>query len=168
MTKATRVLSTPPTNTPIDKTRRRFLAVAAVASVASVGTLAVAAMPAAAPDSAACAADPAFALIAEKLAADAVHCEAIDAQDEAESGSGFGSDAAWEASERCCIACQAVNEADWRLAQCRPRCWPASPRCSGSPMKSRTAAWSGRTPTRSVARVGTPSCGRSWRPRSRH
>jgi hypothetical protein len=79
MTKATRVLSTPPTNTPIDKTRRRFLAVAAVASVASVGTLAVAAMPAAAPDSAACAADPAFALIAEKLAADAVHCEAIDA-----------------------------------------------------------------------------------------
>jgi hypothetical protein len=56
MTKATRVLSTPPTNTPIDTTRRQFIAVAAGASVASVGTLAVAAMPAAAPVSSACAA----------------------------------------------------------------------------------------------------------------
>jgi hypothetical protein len=43
MAKATRVLSTPPTNTPIDTTRRHFLSVAAVASVVSVGTLAVAA-----------------------------------------------------------------------------------------------------------------------------
>jgi hypothetical protein len=40
MAQADRVLSTPPTNTPIDTTRRRFLAVAAGASV---GTLAVAA-----------------------------------------------------------------------------------------------------------------------------
>jgi hypothetical protein len=40
---------------PVDQARRRFLAVAAGASVASVGTLAVAAMPVAAPASAACA-----------------------------------------------------------------------------------------------------------------
>jgi hypothetical protein len=39
MAKATRVHSTPPLNTPIDTTRRRFLAVAAGASVAVVGTL---------------------------------------------------------------------------------------------------------------------------------
>jgi hypothetical protein len=50
MTRADRVLSTPPTNTPIDTNRQRFLAVAAGASAASVGTLAVAAaMPAAGP-----------------------------------------------------------------------------------------------------------------------
>jgi hypothetical protein len=62
MTKADCVHSTPPTNTPIDTTRRRFLAVSAGASVASVGTLAVAAMPAAiltAPP----AADPIYAAI---------------------------------------------------------------------------------------------------------
>jgi hypothetical protein len=47
MTQADRVLSTPPTNTPIDTNRRRFLTVAAGASVAGVGSLAVAAaMPA--------------------------------------------------------------------------------------------------------------------------
>jgi hypothetical protein len=44
--------------------------------------IAAAALPIACP--AAPAADPAFALIGEKLAADAGHCEAIDAQDEAE------------------------------------------------------------------------------------
>jgi hypothetical protein len=49
MTQADRVYITPPTNTPIDTTRRRFLTVAAGASVASVGTLAVAAMPTALP-----------------------------------------------------------------------------------------------------------------------
>jgi hypothetical protein len=46
MTQATSVHSTPPTNTPIDTTRRRFLTVAAGASV---GALAVAATPATAP-----------------------------------------------------------------------------------------------------------------------
>lgn len=64
--------------------------------------------------------DPAFALIAEKLAADVAHGVAIDAQDEAESGPGIGSDAAWEASERCCAACDVVNKADWRLATTPP------------------------------------------------
>jgi hypothetical protein len=39
MTQADCVLSTPPTNTPIDTTRRRFFTVAAGASVATVGTL---------------------------------------------------------------------------------------------------------------------------------
>ena len=43
MTKADRVYSTPPTNTPIDTTRRRFLTVAAGSSIASVGSLAAAA-----------------------------------------------------------------------------------------------------------------------------
>jgi hypothetical protein len=61
MAKATSVHSTPPTNTPIDTNRRRFLTVAAGASVASVGTLAAAAMPTA--DTPACAVDPIHAAI---------------------------------------------------------------------------------------------------------
>ena len=40
--------------------------------------------------------------------------------DEAESGSGFGFDAAWEASARCSDACDVVNKADWRLATTPP------------------------------------------------
>jgi len=44
MTRADRVLSTPPTNTPIDTTRRRFLTVAAGASFVGAGSLAAAAM----------------------------------------------------------------------------------------------------------------------------
>jgi hypothetical protein len=57
---------------PVDPTRRRFLAVAAGASVASVGTLAIAAaMPAAAPYSAACTVDPIFAAIDMYRQADA-------------------------------------------------------------------------------------------------
>jgi hypothetical protein len=72
MAKATRVYSTPPTNTsaidhpmmfpPVDPTRRRFLAVAAGASVVSVGALTAAAMPAGAQDTA-CEADPTFEVI---------------------------------------------------------------------------------------------------------
>jgi hypothetical protein len=76
MTRADRVLSTPPTNTPIDSRRRRFLAVAAGASV---GTLAVAAaMPAAVPYSAACAVDPIYAAIEAHRKACREHHEAID------------------------------------------------------------------------------------------
>jgi len=37
MAKADRVYITPPTNTPVDTTRRRFLAVAAVASIVGAG-----------------------------------------------------------------------------------------------------------------------------------
>jgi hypothetical protein len=117
MTQATRVYSTPPTNTSaIDPTRRRFLTVAAGSSIASVGALTVAAMPA----SPACAADPAFALTAEKLAADVAHCEAIDAQDQAETDHGIGSDEAYEAFDRSGDAGHVVSDADWRLATTPP------------------------------------------------
>jgi hypothetical protein len=62
--------------------------------------------------------DPAFALIAEKLAADVAHCKAIDAQDEAEYGD--DPDAADKAWHRCCDTCGGVHEADWRLATTPP------------------------------------------------
>jgi nitrous oxide reductase len=44
MAKADRVYITPPTNTPVDTTRRRFLAIAAFASAAGAGSLAAAAL----------------------------------------------------------------------------------------------------------------------------
>jgi hypothetical protein len=133
MAKADSVYSTPPTNTsaidrpmmfpPRDPTRRRFLAVAAVASAVSAGTLAAAtamdpSVPAAVTISRRSMPDPAFALIAEKLAADVAHGVAIDAQDDAEGA--FDSDAVEEAWQRCCDACDVVNEADWRLATTPP------------------------------------------------
>ena len=117
MAKATRVLSTPPTNTPIDTTRRRFLTVAAGASV---GALAVAATPATAPAGPACAADPAFALIRAKREADVLHSWAIDAHDAAEEWQGPSSDVARKAAERCYAAGHAANEIDWKLATTRP------------------------------------------------
>jgi hypothetical protein len=121
MTQADRVLSTPPTNTPIDTTRRRFLTVAAVGSMIGAGSLAFAA---AAPNDVPQAVtvpmhsgqDPAFALIADKQAADIAHGEAIDAQDEADE-SGIGQD---EAHDRCCAAGDAVNAIDWKLATIPP------------------------------------------------
>jgi hypothetical protein len=75
MIEAESVLSTPPTNTPIDTTRRHFLTVAAGASVASVGTLAVAAMPTAA---ALAASDPIYEAIARHQAAAIVWDAAVD------------------------------------------------------------------------------------------
>jgi hypothetical protein len=62
MAKATRVYSTPPTNTPIDTHRRRFLAIAAGSSIASVGALAAVAKPGGAMETMS-AADPIFAAI---------------------------------------------------------------------------------------------------------
>ena len=110
MTQATRVYSTPPTNTPVDPTRRHLLTVAAGGAVAAaIPTAALAAVTEP---------DPAFALIAEKLAADVAHCEAIDAQDEAERDG--DPDAEETAYQRCCVACGVVNEADWRLATTPP------------------------------------------------
>ena len=113
MTQADRVLSTPPTNTskirPVDPTRRHLLAIAAGGAIA-----AGAAVAAAIPITEAATADPAFALIAAKLAADAAHGEAIDAQDEADRDD--DPDAEEKAFQRCCVACGVVNEADWRLA----------------------------------------------------
>jgi hypothetical protein len=77
MTQADSVLSTPRKTAPkIDPTRRHLLTVA-------VGGAVVAALPTAVL-AAASSADPIFAVIAEKLAADVVHCEAIDVVDEAE------------------------------------------------------------------------------------
>jgi hypothetical protein len=105
---------------PVDEARRRFLAVAAGASVASVGTLAVAAMPAAATDSSACAIDPAFALIAAHRAAEIAHGDAIDVQDEAKDKYGLRSDEAWEAADRCGAAADDVNAICWRLANTQP------------------------------------------------
>jgi hypothetical protein len=86
--------------------------------------------------------DPAFALIDAKRAADVAHGKAIDAQDEAEREDGIDPDAA-ESSTR------QIGGSPRR----HPRHLPASPRCSGSPMKSRTAAWSGPPPTRLVRRA---------------
>jgi hypothetical protein len=60
--------------------------------------------------------DPAFTLIAEKLAADIAHCEAIDAQAEAEKH-GIGE---YEADDWCEAACDAVNVIDWKLANTPP------------------------------------------------
>jgi hypothetical protein len=65
-------------------------------------------------------ADPAFALIAAKLAADVAHCEAIDAQDATEGRFGYDSDEAWEAAEHCETACHYVNEVDGKLATIPP------------------------------------------------
>jgi hypothetical protein len=110
MAKATCVLSTPPTNTPTDTTRRRLLTIAAGGAVAAaIPTYALGH-----------AADRAFALIAEKLAADEAHCRAIDAQDEAETCHGFRSEAAAEAADNCAAAGHAVNEIDWKLANTLP------------------------------------------------
>jgi hypothetical protein len=105
---------------PVDEARLRFLAVAAGASVASVGTLAVAAMPAAATDSSACAIDPAFALIAAHRAAEIAHCEVIDAQDEAEDKYGLHSHEASDAWDRSGAAAAEVNSICWKLANTQP------------------------------------------------
>jgi hypothetical protein len=117
------VHSTPPTNTPIDTTRRCFLNIVARAAVAAAiptGAAALPAMPAAAPASAACAIDPAFALIRAKRLADVKHCWAIEAQNVAALRHGISSEAHWEASDRCEAACVAEQEADWKLATTRP------------------------------------------------
>ena len=114
--KADSVHSTPPTNTskikPVDPTRRHLLTVAAAGAVAG---LIPAVLLATAPVS-----DPAFALIAEKRAADVAHGEAIDAQDQAERNEEIDPNPVEEAFQRCCVACRVVNEADWRLATTPP------------------------------------------------
>jgi hypothetical protein len=130
MAKATCVLSTPPTNTsaidhpmfpPMDPTRRRFLAVTAVASVVSAGSLAAAAamdpsVPAAVTMPRQSRPAPAFALIADKRAADIAHGEAIDAEEQAEEH-GIGMD---EASDRSLAPCHAAHAIDWKLATTPP------------------------------------------------
>src|SRR6267154_5012609 len=105
--------------------RRRFLTVAPVSSIARAGSLAFAPaapndVPKAVTTLKHCGPDPAFALIADKLAADIAHGEAIDAQDEADSRYGFHSDESSEADDRCLVACRAVNAIDWKLATTPP------------------------------------------------
>jgi hypothetical protein len=122
MTQADSVHSTPPTNTSANtpsSSRRRFLvqAAGAAAGGAALGMALPLPAPAATPQGLP---DPAFALIAAKLAADVAHCEAIDAQDEAETHHAYGSAAVEEAWNRCCDACSVVNETDWRLATTLP------------------------------------------------
>jgi hypothetical protein len=87
-----------------------------------IALLGIAALPIAGtfPTTAVAAADPAFALIAEKRAADVAHCAAIDVEDEAESDEERDPDAVEEAFQRCCVAGAVVNEADWRLATTPP------------------------------------------------
>jgi hypothetical protein len=115
MAQAKRVLSTPPINmsaiNPVDETRHhqrrqpRRSCHAVAAAVPNTGTAT---------------ADPAFALIAEKLTADVALGEVIDAQDEAELNEGIDPDAVEEAFQRCCVACDVVNKADWLLATTPP------------------------------------------------
>jgi hypothetical protein len=92
----------------------RRLVLAGVAS--PVALPAVAAIPTTEPATI----DPAFDLIAEKLATDAAHGDAIDAQDEAELHHGYRSAIVRDAYQRCSDACWAVFEADWRLARTPP------------------------------------------------
>jgi hypothetical protein len=113
MAKAKRVHSTPPTNTPIDTTRRHFLSVAASGAVA-------AAIPTYARANPGRAVDPAFALIAAHRAAEVAHVTVIVAQDEAEAKHGIRSEEAWEAADRCGAMCDEVNAIAWRLATTPP------------------------------------------------
>src|SRR5476651_1970369 len=94
MTQADSVHSTPPTNTskidtPVDPTRRRFLAVAAVASAVSAGTLAAAtamdpSVPAAVTISRHSTPDPMFGLIEAHRKAGRDHEAALDEQNRLE------------------------------------------------------------------------------------
>jgi hypothetical protein len=107
--------------TSVDPTRRRFLTGAAVGSMIGAGSLAAVAMassdvPQAVTVPRHSKPDPAFALIADKRAADIAHGEAIDAQDAADER-GIGVD---EAADRCEAAGHAVNAIDWRLATTPP------------------------------------------------
>jgi hypothetical protein len=99
---------------PADPTRRHFLNLAAGASVT------VAAMPAVAPAIAACTVDPAFALIAAYRAAEVALGKAIDAEEEADTKHGRGSDEAWEAAERSEAVCHALQATCWKLANTPP------------------------------------------------
>jgi hypothetical protein len=117
MTQADCVFSTPPLNTSAKQSRRSILGAFAAGSIATLApTISEPATAAAAGTTP----DLAFALIAEKRAADVAHCEAIDAQDEAEMKHGDDSDIALEANDLCFAACRAVNVIDWRLATTPP------------------------------------------------
>jgi hypothetical protein len=158
---------------PVDTSRRRFMVVATGASIAGSGALVTAAtmapnVPQAVSTTLPCLAvpadlpNPAFALIADKRAADVAHEKAIDAEAEAEKH-GIGLD---EAYDRCSAVMRPTRSTgSWRLHY-RLRS-PASPRCSGLRTRSRMPALNGPIPMRSVPRAGITSYGRPWRRRSR-
>jgi hypothetical protein len=157
---------------PRDPTRRRFLAVAAVASAVSAGTLAAAAamdpsVPAAVTMPRHSRPDPAFALIADKRAADIAHGEAIDAQDEADDKYGDRSDEASEASDRCLAACHAVHAIDWRLATTPPTTLAGVAAVLRFANEIEDGGMEWPILTRSVPTAGTTSYGRPWWRRSR-
>jgi hypothetical protein len=94
---------------PVDPTRRHLLTIAAGGAVAVVaGIPALAGV------------DPAFAMIADKLAADVAHEKACDALSDAEERYGFHSDAVEEAWENSGAACHAADEVGWKLANTPP------------------------------------------------
>ena len=64
--------------------------------------------------------DPAFALIAEKRAADVAHFEAIDTEEEIEARDDLSSGDAIEAQDNSEAACLLVHEVDWKLATTPP------------------------------------------------
>ncbi len=174
MIQADSVHSTPPTDAPIDTTRRRFLATAAVGSFVGAGSLAAAAMtPPNVPQAvtippAACLAvpavlsDPVFALIADKRAADIAHGQAIDAEEAKEHGIGLD-----EASDRSLAAYHAVNAIDWKLATTPPTTLAgvAAVLRFANEIEDGGMEW---PDTDAIgARAGITSCGRPWRRRSR-
>ena len=92
MTQADSVLSTPPTNTPVDTTRRRFLSIAAGSAVAAaIPTAALATAPAV---------DPIFNLIEAHRKAHAAHMASLELLNRFERryGAGQGS---WVSTKPC-------------------------------------------------------------------
>lgn len=117
MIEADRVLSTPRiTASKIDlpdQARRRLLTIAAGGAVAATIPIAtLAGIPTAA--------DPVFALIAAKQAADVAHGDAITVQDKADVRYGYDSPQAWDADEACEEACHRAMDAAWQLARSAP------------------------------------------------
>jgi len=94
MTQADSVHSTPPTNTPIDTTRRRLLNIVARAAVAAAIPTGAAALPAAS------AVDPVFKLIETHRAAHIAHLAALELQQRYERR--YGGGGGWISTEACC------------------------------------------------------------------
>jgi hypothetical protein len=114
MTQADSVHSTPPTNTSAGQSRRSILGAIATGAVATLASAI------AEPGAAAFPADPIFAAIDAKRAADAAHGAACDALSEAEDRYGVASDEAEEVFERGGAACHTAYEAGWALATTQP------------------------------------------------
>jgi hypothetical protein len=106
MTQADCVLSTPPTNTPVDTTRRRFLTVAAVGSIIGAGSLAFAAaapndIPKAVTTPRHSGQDPMFGMVEAHRRASAAHGIALGEQAQLEQIGDIDA-AAWSIAEQPC------------------------------------------------------------------